>query len=117
MLLTLGSAYKGKHDKHGFPVVNVGTPDDPKYLPADVCMVLPGQKAGTDLSPAQTQQMIEFTVRKPFVNAKCIVDKGLDIVGLSSQNRRLVSTSAGCAKSPANYGCRTSSEFTLENQH
>ncbi|KAL2015718.1 hypothetical protein VTK56DRAFT_4914 [Thermocarpiscus australiensis] len=68
------------------PVVNVGTRENPTYLPPEVCVVMPGQSANSKLDPGQTQQMIRFAVRKPADNANSIVHEGLSIVGLSNTN-------------------------------
>jgi eukaryotic translation initiation factor 2C len=76
------------------PVVNVGTPQMPSYLPVDVCTVLPGQPSNTKLTPSQTQQMIKFAVRKPIQNAQSIVASGPRLLGLqSSENTTLVGRS------------------------
>src|SRR4051794_38527460 len=72
------------------PVVNVTTRDNPSYLPAEVCEVRPGQPAGTKLSPAQTQQMIRFAVRRPFHNAQSIVTSGGRLLGFEPTNPTLV---------------------------
>jgi len=72
------------------PVVNVGTKDKPTYLPAEVCIVQPGQPAGSLLSPQQTQQMIKLAVRKPGANASDIATLGMEIVGLTDNNTFLV---------------------------
>ncbi|KAI0871010.1 ribonuclease H-like domain-containing protein [Hypoxylon argillaceum] len=66
------------------PIVNVGTASQPSYLPAQVCVVLPGQPMGRTLGPSQAQKMIQFAVRGPADNARSIVSKGLQIVGLSN---------------------------------
>ncbi len=77
---------------HDLPVINVGTQQNPSYLPADVCVVLPGQPSGAKLSPQQTKQMIRFAVRKPAVSAKSIVDNGPRLLGLDpDENPTLVS--------------------------
>ena len=74
------------------PVINVGTRQNPSYLPADVCVVLPGQPSGAKLSPTQTQQMIRFAVRKPAQNAHSIVTSGTRILGIEPlTNATLVS--------------------------
>ncbi|KAJ9381429.1 hypothetical protein DTO063F5_6175 [Paecilomyces variotii] len=65
------------------PVVNVGTPNDPKYLPAEVCQVIPGQPSKAKLTPEQTRGMINFAVRKPAENAKSIVTKGASVLGVT----------------------------------
>ncbi|KAI1428689.1 ribonuclease H-like domain-containing protein [Xylaria sp. FL1777] len=66
------------------PVVNVGTKANPSYLPAQVCVVLPGQPAKSHLSSSQTQRMIQFAVRGPADNANSIVSKGLITAGIST---------------------------------
>ena len=76
------------------PVVNVGTRENPTYLPAEACMVLPGQNARTKLSPEQTQGMIRFAVRKPADNAESIFRDGLSTTGLSSKTNPLLVSSA-----------------------
>ncbi|KAF3480882.1 argonaute [Arthroderma uncinatum] len=67
------------------PVVNVGTSVNPSYLPAEVCIVEPGQAIKSKLSPAQTQRMISFAVRRPKENAQSIVESGAEIIGALSQ--------------------------------
>lgn len=73
-----------------FPVVNVGTEDNPSYLPAEVCVVLPGQSAMAKLSGDQTRNMISFAVRGPWLNAESIVNNGFQTAGLSSQTNPLL---------------------------
>lgn len=65
------------------PVVNVGSPEAPVYLPPQACEVLPGQPARTELSPAQTAEMIRFAVREPALNATSITTRGAQILGIS----------------------------------
>lgn len=67
------------------PVVNVGSRENPSYLPVDVCVVEPGQNSTSKLSPQQTKEMIAFAVRKPYVNAQSIVDAGPGTVGMLQQ--------------------------------
>ncbi|KAI8627031.1 Piwi-domain-containing protein [Xylariaceae sp. FL1651] len=66
------------------PVVNVGTPENPSYLPPQVCFVLPGQPSQQKLSPDQAQRVINFAVRGPADNAMSIFSKGLQTAGLSA---------------------------------
>jgi hypothetical protein len=84
------TAYGRILQKPDFPVVNVGTRENPIYLPPEVCVVMPGQSADSKLDPGQTQQMIRFAVRKPADNANSIVHEGLSIVGLTNTNILLV---------------------------
>lgn len=72
------------------PVVNVGTRENPSYLPPETCLALPGQPGRTKLSPGQTANMIAFAVREPFRNAQSIVDQGFQTAGLSSRTNRLL---------------------------
>jgi hypothetical protein len=65
------------------PVVNVGNRENPSYLPAEVCEVLPGQTIKRRLSPEQTQAMITFACRKPFENGNSIVGDGKAVLGLN----------------------------------
>jgi hypothetical protein len=65
------------------PVVNVGNRENPNYLPAEVCQVLPGQTIKRRLSPEQTQVMITFACRKPFENAGSIVGDGKAVLGIN----------------------------------
>ncbi|KAL4890621.1 ribonuclease H-like domain-containing protein [Aspergillus ambiguus] len=71
------------------PVVNVGTRDNPSYLPVEVCMVEPGQPAKAKLSPNQTRNMLNFAVRTPAQNAQSIVSTGLRVLGLAPPNSTL----------------------------
>lgn len=68
------------------PVVNVGTRENPSYLPVEVCMVEPGQPAKAKLSPNQTRNMLNFAVRSPPQNAESIVSTGLRVLGLAPSN-------------------------------
>lgn len=76
-----------------YPVINVGSDQYPSYLPAEVCIVLPGQSAMAKLSGDQTRSMIKFAVRGPWLNAESIVNDGLRTGGLSSQTNPLLVSS------------------------
>jgi eukaryotic translation initiation factor 2C len=54
------------------PVLNVGTPSDPIYIPAELCTVLPGQPYRKFLSGDQTTKMLQFAARVPNQNAMSI---------------------------------------------
>lgn len=62
------------------PVINVGTAAEPSYLPAQVCVVLPGQVMRRQLSPLQTRSMIQFAIQSPADSAASIVSRGLHTV-------------------------------------
>ncbi|KAJ4412457.1 hypothetical protein N0V82_008775 [Gnomoniopsis sp. IMI 355080] len=72
------------------PVINVGTEDSPSYLPAEVCVVLPGQNAKCRLNSEQTAQMVSFAVRPPWVNAKSIEEDGFETAGMSRSTNQLL---------------------------
>ncbi|KKA19108.1 Qde2-like protein [Rasamsonia emersonii CBS 393.64] len=74
------------------PVINVGTRQNPSYLPAEVCIVEPGQPANTKLSPQQTQKMIQFAVRSPGENADSIVNNGTQVLGIQPRLNDILST-------------------------
>lgn len=71
------------------PVVNVGNRQNPRYLPAQVCHVMPGQPSRSKLSGQQTQKMIKFAVRKPVENANSIVNAGVQLLGFDPTNSTL----------------------------
>ncbi|MCJ1435762.1 hypothetical protein MMC27_005137 [Xylographa pallens] len=80
------------------PVVNVGNKANPSYLPADVCVVLPGQPADAKLTPDQTANMITFAVRTPKANATSIVGRGLAALGFDPQNATLANFGVAVSK-------------------
>lgn len=64
-------------------LVNYGTNDNPKWIPAELCTVLGGQLARRLLLGDQTRRMIEFAARRPFANAEFIVGNGLQVTKIS----------------------------------
>jgi len=74
------------------PVVNVSSPQNPVYLPPQVCIVVPGQPSNAKLSPSQTQQMIRFAVHRPTHNIESIVTDGARMLGFDPTNSTLVSS-------------------------
>ena len=73
------------------PVVNVGNRQNPSYLPVEVCVVGPGQPAGTKLTGDQTRNMLNFAVRGPGLNAQSVVHRGSRVLGFEGDNSTLVS--------------------------
>jgi eukaryotic translation initiation factor 2C len=59
------------------PLVNYGELKDPKWIPAELCSILPGQLAKRLLLGSQTSEMIRFAARRPFENAESITGNGL----------------------------------------
>lgn len=60
------------------------------YLPAEVCLVFPGQSSKSKLNGPQTQKMIDFAVRKPWENATSIIRDGVQTVGLDENSNVLL---------------------------
>ncbi|KNG46913.1 Stem cell self-renewal protein Piwi [Stemphylium lycopersici] len=82
------------------PVVNCGNRENPMYLPAEVCVVVPGQPSHAKLDASQTQQMIRYAVRKPWDNAQSILDEGISTVGLDA-NTNIMLRSFGLTVTPS----------------
>ncbi|EAT86396.1 hypothetical protein HBI56_100990 [Parastagonospora nodorum] len=61
------------------PLVNYGTMKDAKWIPAELCSVLPGQLAKRLLLGPQTSEMIRFAARRPHQNAESITSDGLKV--------------------------------------
>lgn len=90
------AVYNWALKKPQLPVINLGNQNNPCYLPAEACHIIPGQSSNTKLDPTQTQKMIGFAVRKPRDNATSIAEDGRLTLGLLPQvNGTLVSSSAG----------------------
>jgi eukaryotic translation initiation factor 2C len=70
------------------PVVNVGSRQNPTYLPVDVLEVPAGQAVGSKLSPNQTSRMLKFAVirRNPAENALAIETRGVNMLGIGEQH-------------------------------
>ncbi|KAL1601574.1 hypothetical protein SLS60_006489 [Paraconiothyrium brasiliense] len=80
------TTYKRNLQHPELPVVNCGNRKNPMYLPAEVCIVIPGQPSRAKLDSRQTQEMIRHAVRKPWDNAASIVQQGLTTVGLDANS-------------------------------
>ncbi|KAF5576968.1 eukaryotic translation initiation factor 2C 2 [Fusarium pseudocircinatum] len=72
------------------PLVNCGNRANPMYLPAEVCVVLPGQPSRSKLDGSQAQQMIRHAIRKPWENAASIVGEGVQTIGLDETTNVLL---------------------------
>ena len=72
------------------PCVNLGTKDNPVWVPPELLTVEEGQQYNHKLSDQQTAKMIEFAVRKPAENARRIVAQGAPLMGLNPNCDRIV---------------------------
>ena len=69
------------------PCVNTSTnPDNPRYIPAELCWILPGQPYGKRLSTEQTKTMLNIASKDPHENATKIIQGAKDIMNIASGN-------------------------------
>lgn len=95
-VLTICLEYPNIQLTDHYPVINVGNRENPVYLPAEVCVVEPGQTIKRRLSPEQTQKLISFACRKPWENANSIISDGRAALGLNpAASSILVSSTDG----------------------
>ncbi|KAF2228762.1 Piwi-domain-containing protein [Viridothelium virens] len=91
--ITVADYFKKVYDHtcSAAPVLNVGTHKRPVYVPPELCRIIPGQPAGVKLSPSQTKNMTDFSIRSPAANANTIVRNGPKLLGLDPLNQTLTS--------------------------
>ncbi|KAF2130605.1 Piwi-domain-containing protein [Dothidotthia symphoricarpi CBS 119687] len=65
------------------PLVNYGSKEDKKWIPAELCTILPGQLAKRMLLGPQTSEMIRFAARRPHENAESIMGNGLQVTKIN----------------------------------
>lgn len=72
------------HLKHAnnLPVIDVGKPGKPIFLPAEVCEIFAGQMFKGKLSPDATRGMLQVASNRPDVNRGFIENEGLKLLGL-----------------------------------
>lgn len=59
-----------------FPVVNIGRPTDPMYVPAECCELLDLQPIRSELDAKESEDMTDFAVKTPKENADWISGSG-----------------------------------------
>lgn len=64
------------------PLVNLGRPDKPLYVPAERCTIIGGQSVRSKLSGEETTLMLDFACRSPFANALSISTESRSALGL-----------------------------------
>ncbi|KAF4496077.1 Stem cell self-renewal Piwi [Fusarium agapanthi] len=84
------AAYNRNLQEPQLPLINCGNRNNPMYLPAEVCVVLPGQPSKSKLNVDQAQRMIRHAVRKPWENANSICSEGVQTVGLDENTNVLL---------------------------
>jgi eukaryotic translation initiation factor 2C len=63
------------------------TSKDSKWIPVELCFVLPGQSSNRLLKPQQTKNMLDFAARRPYHNAESIVGNGLQVTKINPGTR------------------------------
>ena len=74
-------------------VSSSGTENDPIWIPAELCNVVPGQNYRNKLNGNQTTRMLTIAARPPAENAARIMaeDGGLGLIGvLPEESKNLV---------------------------
>ncbi|KAF9476154.1 QDE2 protein [Pholiota conissans] len=65
------------------PVVDVGSAKRPNWMPAELCMIEPGNAYRGKLSDRETAEMIRFACNPPAANADSIINTGLPALALA----------------------------------
>ena len=65
------------------PLIDVGGLGKPCYVPAELCMIEPGEPHLGKLSPTETAEMLRVASRKPAANAALIAGTGLNCMGIN----------------------------------
>lgn len=65
------------------PLADLGTTKKPNMVPAELCVVEPGNVYRAKLSDKETATMIKYACNVPRVNAEAIVQQGFPLLGLA----------------------------------
>jgi len=84
------------------PLIDLGAPRKPRYIPAELCEIEPGEPHFGKLSPNETTEMLRVASRKPGANATLIVGTGLPRMGINPATSVL-----------GNFGIRISTQMTV----
>jgi eukaryotic translation initiation factor 2C len=69
--------------QHGddLPIIDVGGPGRPSYIPAELCDIEPGEPHLGKLGPKETSDMLRVASRKPADNTAIIMESGMQRLG------------------------------------
>lgn len=84
-MLTRDEEFNYKADPR-LPVINFRTKEDPAYVLAELCDILPGQSVKAKLSPDNQDAMIQFACRSPVDNATSITTAGRQLLALDNND-------------------------------
>ena len=73
-------------------VSSSGTKDDPIWIPAELCNIVPGQNYWRQLNGNQTTRMLKIAARPPAENAARIMaeDGGLGLIGVLPEESEIL---------------------------
>ena len=84
------------------PLIDLGAPGKSNYIPAELCIIEPGEPHLGKLSPNETSEMLRVASRKPAANAGLITGTGLTRMGINPPASVL-----------DNFGIRISTQMTV----
>jgi hypothetical protein len=84
------------------PIVDVGGPGRPNYIPAELCDIEPGEPHLGKLGPKETSDMLRVASRRPAENTTIIMENGLPRLGYKPSTSVLQS-----------FGIRTASQMAV----
>ena len=73
------------------PIIDVGGPGRPNYVPAELCDIEPGEPHLGKLGPKETSDMLRVASRRPAENTTIIMENGLPRLGYKPQTSVLES--------------------------
>ena len=84
------------------PLIDIGAPSKPCYIPAELCTIEPGEPHLGKLGPNETSEMLRVASRRPAANAGLITGTGLTQLGINPASSVL-----------GNFGIRISTQMTV----
>jgi eukaryotic translation initiation factor 2C len=85
------------------PLIDIGKSDKPVYVPAELCTIERGEPYFGQLGRNETTSMLRHASRKPAMNAKLIVERGLQRLGYAPTTTPVLDA----------FGVRVSGEMTV----
>ncbi|KAK8038235.1 Stem cell self-renewal protein Piwi [Apiospora phragmitis] len=95
----------GKTLREDLPLIDIGTPLRPIFVPAELCKIRPGQLVASKLDAAGSSAMIEFACKKPADNQQFIKTLGRQVLQLDN-NQTLVNFGLRVAYNLIEADCR-----------
>jgi len=88
------------HLQHGddLPIIDVGGPGRPSYIPAELCDIEPGEPHLGKLGPKETSEMLRVASRRPAENTGIIMESAMQRLGYNPATAVLNSFSIRVAR-------------------